>query len=99
MSLRQYLDQMEKIGISREMVIATLWRHAEYVGEHGLTAGIHDQQTATDSYEARKYAMECQRMIQEEANRQVIGEWLDMEFIRKCVDELNEDGECRSDAI
>lgn len=91
MSLKQYIDQMEKLGVNRDMIMSTLWRHAEYVEQHGLTAGIHAEQTETDSYEARKYGMECKRMIQEEANRQVIGEWTDAEFVRQCTAEMEDD--------
>jgi len=91
MSLRQYLDQMERLGINRETVTKALWQHACYVEDHGLPAGIHDQQTESDSWEARKYGMECKRMLQEEANRQVIGEWRDAEFIRQCTAEMEDD--------
>jgi hypothetical protein len=77
MSLAQYLDQMERLGINRDTVAKALWQHADYVEDHGLPPGMHDSQTQTDSYEARKYAMECKRMIQAEANKQVIGQWLE----------------------
>lgn len=91
MSLRQYLDQMERIGLNRETIIKALWQHSCYIEDHGLPAGFHDQQTGTDSWEAMKYGRECKRMLQEEANRQVIGEWCDGEFIRQCTAEMGDE--------
>jgi hypothetical protein len=93
MSFSEYLSRMEKMGFSRDVVSKALWNHACYIERNGLPAGIHNDQTETDSYEARMYGMECKRMIQEEANKQVISGWLDGEFIRQCVDELREEGE------
>ncbi len=53
----------------------------------GTSPGMH---TVSESDTARTYAMECKRMIQAEANKQVISEMIDIEFVRSCQRELDD---------
>jgi hypothetical protein len=74
MSLKQYLDHMEAVGLDRNMVRHALLRHARHIEEHGLAAGIHADQTATDHWEARKYGMECRRMVEADIHDEVLND-------------------------
>lgn len=68
--LSQYLAAMKKSGISPAVVLRALHQHSSYVEKHGIPAdSSSDENPSLKEYEARKYAAECRRMVEEEQAR------------------------------